>query len=129
MKKSKIIILLVLAISLVASLKFCRQEQVPRPDLDLPLAPQMTEKIDVNSIPNLPPKNTFLAEGVNPMPHGEPAQQDVTAIAGPIDVSKRLSAGDITYVHLGPGYFGAFTSNVYPNGKRILWANGGKWLV
>ena len=124
MKKSKIIILLVLAISLVASLKYCHQEQVPRPDLDLPLAPQMTEKTDVNSIPNLPPKNTFLAEGVNPMPHGEPAQQDVTAIAGPIDVSKRLSAGDITYVHLGPGYFGAFTSNVYPNGERILWANG-----
>ena len=124
MKKSKIIILIVLAITVLAGLKFCRQEQVERPDLDLALAPQMSGTSEVNLKLNLPPRNPFLAEGVNPMPHGEPAQQDVTSIPGPVDTTKRLEADDVTYVHLGPGYFGAFTSNEYPDGRRVLWANG-----
>ena len=36
------------------------------------------------------PKNPELADGVNPLPHGDPSQQDATAREGPIDISRRL---------------------------------------
>ena len=96
----------------------------PRPDLDLALAPQMPAESLLKSPLQWPPKNTFTADGINPIPHGEPAQQDATPIAGPMDVSRVLDESEITYTYLGPGHFGAFTSSVYDNGRRILWSNG-----
>ena len=96
----------------------------PRPDLDLPLAPQMEnpELAPINMA--FAPPNPFAAQGVNPMPHGDPAQQDATPLAGPMDISRRLEADEIVYKFLGPGYFGAFNSSQYPDGRRVLWANG-----
>ncbi|MEM9704725.1 MAG: hypothetical protein AAF850_01470 [Pseudomonadota bacterium] len=72
----------------------------------------------------LAPRNPYAADGVNPMPHGEPAQQDATALPGPLDVTRQLRPDELLYVFLGPGYFGAYTSGLYPDGSRILWANG-----
>lgn len=72
----------------------------------------------------LAPKNTELADGVNALPHGDPAQQNATAISGPMDVTRRLKPEEITYRFLGPGYFGAYTSGLYPDGRRVVWANG-----
>ncbi len=71
-----------------------------------------------------PPVNKFIADGVNPIPHGEPAQQDSTPIAGPLDESRALQEDEILYQHLGPGHFGAFTSSLYPDGRRVLWSSG-----
>lgn len=72
---------------------------------------------------NLAPKNPFAADGVYPMPHGEPAQQDATAIAGPLDESRRLNPDEIQYVFTGPASIGAYTSPRYPDGRRVLWLN------
>ena len=53
----------------------------------LSLAPDLPEALrgaDVGML--LAPKNTELADGVNALPHGDPSQQDATAINGPMDV-------------------------------------------
>lgn len=96
----------------------------PRPDLDLPVAPQMADPAAAPLDMAFAPKNLFLADGVNPLPHGDPAQQNATPIAGPMDVTRRLAADELTHQYLGPGYFGIYTSAPYSNGKRVLWANG-----
>ena len=96
----------------------------PRPDLDLPLAPQMADPSSAPMDMNFPPKNMMAADGVNPMPHGDPAQQDSTPIPGPMDVTRRLKETEINYTFMGPGHFGIFTSSPYTNGKRVLWTNG-----
>lgn len=70
------------------------------------------------------PANPFAAQGVNPMPHGDPAQQDATPLPGPMDVSRKLDADELVYQFLGPGYFGVFNSSEYADGRRVLWANG-----
>ncbi|MEC8476113.1 MAG: hypothetical protein VXY72_02050 [Pseudomonadota bacterium] len=72
----------------------------------------------------LAPKNPELADGVNPLPHGDPSQQDATAIKGPIDISRRLEPEEIVYKFLGPGPLGAYTSGIYPDGRRVIWVNG-----
>ena len=115
----------------------------PRPDLDLPLAPLSKTAFSgldshgslPGSLPGgmddsgyldtiMPALNPMVAPGVNPMPHGESAQQDATLLAGPIDTSRRLQPDELAYVHLGPGYFGAYTSGMYPDNRRLLWVNG-----
>ena len=91
----------------------------------LSLAPDLPEALrgaDVGML--LAPKNTELADGVNALPHGDPSQQDATAINGPMDVTRRLKPNEIVYQFLGPGYFGAYTSSLYPDGRRVIWANG-----
>jgi len=96
----------------------------PRPDLNLPLAPHMA---DPNSAPlnmNFPLKNPMAGQGVNPIPHGDPAQQDSTPIPGPMDKTRRLKESEISYQFLGPGHFGVNTSSLYPDGRRVIWTNG-----
>lgn len=102
-----------------------REESGPRPDLDLALAPQADPAtLGPDALPEMPPVNPLAADGVNPMPHGEPAQQNSTMIAGPMDTSRALTPEEKAYVWLGPGYFGAYTSSPYPDGRRVLWLNG-----
>ena len=96
----------------------------PRPDLDLPLAPQMEDPASAPMNMNFPEKNPMAAQSVNPIPHGDPAQQDSTPIPGPMDKSRRLNADEITYQFLGPGHFGVSISSPYPDGRRVVWTNG-----
>jgi hypothetical protein len=96
----------------------------PRPDLDLPLAPQMAEPSSAPMDMNFPAKNRLAAQSVNPIPHGDPAQQDSTPIAGPLDKTRRLDPSEITYQFLGPGHFGVSISSPYPDGRRVVWTNG-----
>ena len=72
-------------------------------------------------IPLVAPKNPFVADGVYPIPHGEPAQQDATDIPGPIDKTRVLAPHEIKYVFTGPGSIGGYTSNKYSNGQRVIW--------
>ncbi|GAB5487208.1 MAG: hypothetical protein Pars2KO_07780 [Parasphingorhabdus sp.] len=103
---------------------YLSEAMVDRSDLELPLAPQATTGVRPLSEIALPPRNPMAAEGVNPMPHGEPAQQDSTILPGPLDTSRQLESDELTFVHLGPGHFGAFNSSEYPDGRRLLWSNG-----
>lgn len=97
----------------------------PRPDLKLPIAEKMDAPASAPLDLLLAPKNPYAADGVNPMPHGDPAQQDATRLRGPEGPkTRRLEKGEILYRFLGPGHFGAFTSNPYPDGRRVIWTNG-----
>ena len=117
-------LLLVLLIGFFV-LKSCEfGPQPPRPDLDLPLAPQMADPASAPMDMNFPSTNTKAANGVNPMPHGDPAQQDSTPIAGPLDKTRRLREDEIVNTFMGPGHFGIYTSSPYADGKRVLWTNG-----
>lgn len=121
----KIVGVLLLCLIGFITLKSCDfGPQPPRPDLDLPLAPQMADPSSAPLDMNFPPKNIFAADGINPIPHGDPAQQDSTPIPGPIDETRRLNDDEIVYQYLGPGHFGAFTSGLYPDGRRVIWTNG-----
>jgi hypothetical protein len=72
----------------------------------------------------LPPRNPFLADSSYPVPHGNSAQQDAVAIAGPEGPGRTLGPGDLDYAPVGPGHFGAVTSGPYPDGRRVHWSNG-----
>jgi hypothetical protein len=74
--------------------------------------------------PSAAPGNIHAADSTQPMPHGDPSQQDTTTVAGPVDVSRALGDDEIVYRHLGPGHIGGFTSSPYPDGSRVLWTNG-----
>lgn len=126
MKNSFKIIGIILALLVgVIALKSCDfSPPPPRPDLELPLAPQMADPTSAPLDLNFPPRNPFAADGVNPIPHGDPAQQDSTPIPGPMDKTRRLKESEIAYQYLGPGHFGAFTSGLYPDGRRVIWTNG-----
>ena len=73
---------------------------------------------------NMPPVNPYLANSSNSMAHGNPAQQDAVTQSGPSGPSRTLKPDQIQYQHVGPAHFGAVTSGVYPDGKRVLWSNG-----
>lgn len=77
--------------------------------------------IGCTATPKVAPLNPFAAKGVYPLPHGDPAQQDATALLGPLDKSRRLQADEIQYVFTGPAAIGAYTSSPYPDGTRVLW--------
>ena len=116
---------LLLAIIAFVSLKSCDfGPPPPRPDLNLPLAPQMINPASAPLDMKFPAPNPMAADGVNPIPHGDPAQQDSTPIPGPMDTSRRLDPHEIEYQYLGPGHFGAFTSGKYADGRRVIWTNG-----
>ena len=74
--------------------------------------------------PMTAPRNPFAADSTQSMPHGDPAQQDATAVPGPLDESRKLREDEILYRHLGPGYIGGFTTSPYADGGRVLWTNG-----
>ncbi|MEP3890628.1 MAG: hypothetical protein ABJN69_09170 [Hellea sp.] len=117
-----IIILLLIAF---IGLKMCDfGPEPPRPDLDLPLAPQMADPSSAPMNMNFPAVNSMAGQGVNPIPHGDPAQQDSTPIPGPLDKTRRLEANEIVHRFLGPGHFGVNTSSEYADGRRVLWTNG-----
>lgn len=71
----------------------------------------------------LAPRNPHLADSIYPLPHGDPAQQDVLDAAGPLDSSRALKPEEVNYVHTGPAVFGAFSSGKYPDGKQVYWVN------
>ncbi|MEM9013716.1 MAG: hypothetical protein AAGB02_01285 [Pseudomonadota bacterium] len=68
-------------------------------------------------------RNPFLADSVNPLPHGDPGQQDSSMIPGPMDITRRLESEEVAYQFLGPGSFGAYVSAEYADGGRVLWVN------
>jgi len=117
-----LVLLAFLALVLVKSI--LPKPEIPRPDLDLPLAIQMQSPASAPMDMAFAPFNKFASDSVNPVPHGEPAQQDSTPLPGPLDQSRQLKDNELLYQFLGPGYFGAFTSSEYADGRRILWANG-----
>jgi hypothetical protein len=73
---------------------------------------------------NLPPVNPYLANSSYSMAHGNPAQQDAVAQSGPSGPSRTLNPDQIQYQHVGPAHFGAVTSGVYADGRRVFWSNG-----
>lgn len=121
----KILAAIIFVILVAISLKMCDfGPELPRPDLNLPLAPQMADPSSAPMDMNFPEVNTMAARGVNPMPHGDPAQQDSTPIPGPMDTTRRLEEHEIVSTFLGPGHFGLYTSGLYPDGRRVLWTKG-----
>ena len=117
-------LLLILLIAFIA-LKSCDfGPEPPRPDLDLPLAPQMANPSSAPMDMNFPEPNLMAAQSVNPIPHGDPAQQDSTPLPGPMDTTRRLDPSEIKYQFLGPGHFGVSLSSPYPDGRRVVWTNG-----
>jgi hypothetical protein len=77
-----------------------------------------------NSTPRTAPKNPFAADSTQPMPHGDPSQQDATNVNGPIDHARELKDNEKIYRHLGPGHIGGFTTSAYADGSRVLWTSG-----
>ena len=84
---------------------------------------------EARALPNAAPQNPYLAASSNPMGHGTSAQQDSFRVAGPVGPTRRLTPDQIETVHLGPLHFGANTSSPYPDGRRVLWSNGGDRVV
>jgi hypothetical protein len=78
---------------------------------------------------NLPSTNPYLADSSYSMAHGNPSQQDAVAQPGPSGPSGILRPEQIQYAHTGPAHFGAATSGVYPDGKRVFWSNGIERIV
>lgn len=75
--------------------------------------------------PNPPPVNPFLADSAVPMPHGDAGQTDWSSVAGPAGPADSGNSVELTYRHLGPGHFGIAISSPYPDGRRVIWSNGG----
>ena len=80
-------------------------------------------------VPNLPPKNPYLADSVYALAHGDSAQQDSTGIPGPTGPTQQLKPDHINYQPIGPGHFGIQISSPYDDGRRVLWSNGGDRIV
>jgi hypothetical protein len=77
----------------------------------------------------LPPRNPFLADSSYPMGHGTSAQQDSVATPGPLGPSRVLAPSEVAYAPVGPAHFGATTSGIYADGRRVFWGNGLDRLV
>ena len=75
-------------------------------------------------LPSMAPRNPFLADSVNAMPHNDPAQQDSVARKGPMGPTRTLTSADIDYQTVGPAHFGTAISGVYADGHRVMWSNG-----
>ena len=76
------------------------------------------------SAAELPPRHPYLADSVNPLGHGDAAQQDSVSVSGPVNPGAMVARELIQYAPSGPAQFGAYTSGPYPNGSRVFWANG-----
>jgi len=117
-----LLLVLIIAFGILKSCDF--GPEPPRPDLDLPLAPQMADPSSAPMDMNFPEPNPMAAQSVNPIPHGDSAQQDSTPLPGPMDKTRRLEPDEIKYQFLGPGHFGVSLSSPYPDGRRVVWTNG-----
>jgi hypothetical protein len=73
---------------------------------------------------NMPPRNPYLADSSYAMGHGDSAQQDSVPQHGPTGPTRRLRADELQYQHVGPAHFGAQTSGLYADGRRVFWSNG-----
>ncbi|MCH7789451.1 MAG: hypothetical protein IH940_08400 [Acidobacteria bacterium] len=67
------------------------------------------------------PSNPFLADSRYAIGHGRCDQQDNSDLAGPTEPTDELQ-----YQWLGPAHFGSLISGPYPDGKRVIWSNGGQ---
>lgn len=72
----------------------------------------------------LPPRNPYLADSSYAIGHADAAQSDSVPQPGPRGPTRTLAPAEIDETFTGPGCFGAFTSGPYPDGRRVLWANG-----
>jgi len=121
----KILGLLFLVLIAILALRTCDFGPPPdRSDLDLPRAPQMADPSTAPMDMAFPARNTHAADSVNPMPHGDAAQQDSSPYPGPMDQTRRLADNEIAYQYLGPGHFGGYLSSPYPDGQRVFWTSG-----
>jgi hypothetical protein len=75
--------------------------------------------------PRRAPINPFLAPSAVPIGHGDSAQSDWSTSVGPLAKSKALGGEELQYQHVGPAHFGIAISAPYPDGKRVIWTNGG----
>ena len=83
-----------------------------------------------NDGPNLPPENPYLADSAYAMSHGDSAQQDSTGIPGPTGPTMDLCPlFQVNYKFMGPAHFGIHISSPYPDGRRVMWSNGGDRIV
>jgi hypothetical protein len=64
-----------------------------------------------------------------PIGHADSAQTTSVAVPGPTGPTATLGPEDLTYRHLGPGHFGIAISSPYPDGRRVIWSNGGDRIV
>jgi len=80
--------------------------------------------VSTASAVEMPPRNSFLADSVYPLGHGDPGQQDALPVDGPDDPGPVLDVSEIQYAPTGPAQFGAYTSSPYPDGRRVIWSNG-----
>ena len=97
----------------------------PNPAPDLSLIKPADVKVSPDTGPyQFAPKNPYLADSINPLPHGDPAQQDTTAVAGPWGKQEHSGEDEITYRFLGPGHFEAYNSAKYADGRSVLWTTG-----
>jgi hypothetical protein len=83
-----------------------------------------TTMTTASSAVELPPRNSFLADSVYPLGHGDSGQQDALPVKGPSDPGPELDVSEIQYAPTGPAQFGAYTSSPYPDGRRVIWSNG-----
>nr|MDT0253633.1 hypothetical protein [Endozoicomonas sp.] len=73
---------------------------------------------------NPAPRNPHLADSTNPIGHTTSAQQDSVPQQGPVGPTRTLEDFELQYRPVGPFQFGISISDVYPDGKRVLWSNG-----
>ena len=78
-----------------------------------------------SALPAVPPANPYLADSEYPVSHHNPAQQDSTMLEGPTGPTRTLTDRDFDWQFLGPGHFGSVISGAYPDGRRVIWSNGG----
>lgn len=70
------------------------------------------------------PRNRYLADSTYAVGHTNPAQQDSTPVA-----SLTAPGSRVRYEPVGPGHFGSYVSGRYPDGRRVVWSNGGTNVV
>lgn len=128
MINSKLKSLTALGLGLIA-LSGCSERNSEAVLASLPSAQQTTSVVTASTVaPNYSPANPHMADSVVPVGHINSAQSTGVNLAGPSGPSEVLSQenGGLTYTHIGPAHFGAAISPKYPNGKRVIWSNGGE---
>jgi len=124
---SKMVVILVAVILLSQLLLACSDSTATKPDPSE--IPSPTGTAQPVQVPNLPLKNPYLADSVYALAHGDSAQQDSTGIPGPTGPTQQLESNQINYQPIGPAHFGIQISSPYPDGRRVIWSNGGDRIV
>ena len=120
---SKMVVILVAVILLSQLLLACSDSDTTKSESSE--IPSPTGTAQPVQAPNLPLKNPYLADSVYALAHGDSAQQDSTGIPGPTGPTQQLKPEQINYQPLGPAHFGIQISSPYPDGRRVIWSNGG----